>query len=186
MAADRTTRGRLSWLAVLAKPVSSGRLGRLGRFAPAALVVLLVALLVAGGVLGFKLREAYAVQDRRAAILHAARQQALDFISLDYRHANRDIQRVLDGAAGDFKKQYSNSRKQLQKLIKQNKAISKGEVLSAGIVSSDADSARVIIVADSQVDNVSTKKPRPRHYRLQMDLVHKNGRWLTTNLRFVG
>ncbi|MQA83898.1 MAG: MCE family protein [Streptosporangiales bacterium] len=177
MVADRTARARrerVSWAA------------RLRRAAPTVLIVLLVALLATGGVLGYQLREIGAAQERRAAILHAARQQALDFTTLDYRHFDRDAARVLDGATGDFRNQFQRSSKQLAQLVRENKAISEGEVLSADIVSADADSARVIVVADSTVTNVSSKEPRPRHYRLQVDMVHRNGRWLASDIRFVG
>lgn len=181
MAVDRTARahrGRLSRF----RPTR----GRLRRAAPSVLVALLVALLALGGVLGYQLRELRAAEERRAAILHAARQQALDFTTLDYRHFDRDAGRVLDGATGNFRNQFQRSLEQLSELVQENKATSKGEVLSAGIVSADADSARVIVVADSEVTNASTEGPRPRHYRLQVDMVHKDGRWLASDIRFVG
>jgi Mce-associated membrane protein len=59
-------------------------------------------------------------------------------------------------------------------------------VLEAGVVSMDEDSATVVVVADSQVTNKSTDEPQPRHYRLQLDLVLEDGRWLTSDLQFVG
>jgi Mce-associated membrane protein len=64
--------------------------------------------------------------------------------------------------------------------------MSKGKVLQAGLVSSDQDSARVIVVADSTVSNLNTQSPQPRHYRLQLDLVRQGSRWLTSDLQFVG
>lgn len=184
MAVDRTARADRERLS----HPGPGR-GRLRRAAPVlvmVLAVLLVALLAAGGVLAYQLREIRSAQERRAAVLHAARQQVLDFTTLDYRHFDRDAERVLDGATGDFRNQFQRSSKQLSELVQENKAVSKGEVLSAGIVSADADSARVIVVADSTVTNASTEEPRARHYRLQVDMVHKDGRWLASDIRFVG
>jgi Mce-associated membrane protein len=54
------------------------------------------------------------------------------------------------------------------------------------MVTADAGAARVLVVADSDVSNTATKQPMPRHYRMQLDLVHKDGRWLTTDMQFVG
>ena len=59
-------------------------------------------------------------------------------------------------------------------------------MLSVGVVSADADSARTIVVADSDVQNVATREPQPRHYRLQLDLARQGDRWLLTDLQFVG
>lgn len=124
--------------------------------------------------------------DRRQDILAAARQSALNFTSLDYRHYDRDSANVLSGATGEFKKQFAAQTKQLTQLVAQNKSVSEGQVLEAGIVRSDEDSARVLVVADSKVTNTAVPEGEARTYRLQLDLVHRDGRWLTSDVEFVG
>jgi Mce-associated membrane protein len=156
------------------------------RWLTATLGVLLAALLATGGVLAWQLREATALADRRTAVLQAATEHVSTFLSIDYRQARRGTEEVLTGAAGEFKRQYAASRARLHELVRQNRTVSTGEVLSAGVVSSDPDSARVIVVADSQVQNVSSPEPQPRHYRLQVDLARQGERWLMTSLEFVG
>ncbi|GGS46085.1 hypothetical protein [Streptomyces violaceus] len=123
---------------------------------------------------------------RRQGILAAARQSALNFTSLDYRHYDRDSANVLAGATGDFRKQFTAQTEQLTQLVAQNKSVSQGQVLEAGIVRSDEDSARVLVVADSKVTNTAAPEGEARTYRLQLDLVHKDGRWLTSDVEFVG
>ncbi|MBR8641323.1 hypothetical protein KEF29_23430 [Streptomyces tuirus] len=123
---------------------------------------------------------------RRQDVLAAARQSALNFTSLDYRHYDRDSANVLAGATGDFKKQFTAQTEQLTKLVAQNKSVSEGQVLEAGIVRSDENSARVLVVADSKVTNTALPEGEARTYRLQLDLVHKDGRWLTSDVEFVG
>jgi Mce-associated membrane protein len=158
-----------------------------GRFAAPDLVLAAVVLaLVAGGVvLGQRWNEARADERRYDAVLAAARREALAFTTLDHRTVKRDTQRVLDGATGSFRRQFEASRDQLIELATQNKSVSKGKVLSTGVVSADPDSARVIVVADSTVSNVNTPAPQPRHYRIQMDLVHSGDAWVTSDLEFV-
>jgi Mce-associated membrane protein len=124
--------------------------------------------------------------DRREAALDSARQQAVNFTTLDYQHLDRDLGRVLRGATGDFRKQFQAGTKDLSTLVTQNKAVSRGEVLDAGLVSSDDDSARVLVVADSTVTNAADPKPQKRHYRMQLDLVRHGDRWLVSDLQFVG
>ena len=136
--------------------------------------------------LGLKLADQRAAQQRRQDILAAARQSALNFTSLDYRHYDRDSRTVLEGATGDFKKQFAAQTAQLTKLVAQNKSVSEGQVLDAGIVRSDAGSARVLVVADSKVTNTAAPEGQARTYRLQLDLVRVAGRWLTSDVTFVG
>lgn len=123
---------------------------------------------------------------RHQDILAAARQSALNFTSLDYRHYDRDSANVLAGATGDFKKQFAAQTKQLTQLVATNKSVSEGQVLEAGIVRSDENSARVLVVADSKVTNTAVPQGEARTYRLQLDLVHRDGRWLTSDVEFVG
>jgi Mce-associated membrane protein len=158
--------------------------GRLLLFA--ALALLAVAALVGTAVLVPKMSAAGARDDRRAEVLHAARQQTVNFTTLDYRHLDRDLGRVLAGSTGDFRKQFRAGTKNLTELVTANKAVSQGEVLEAGLVSSDADSARVLVVADSTVVNTASPKGEKRHYRIQLDLVRHQGSWLVSDLTFVG
>jgi Mce-associated membrane protein len=123
---------------------------------------------------------------RRTEVLEAARQQAVNFTTLDYRHLDRDLGRVLAGSTGDFRRQFRKGTADLSQLVTANRAVSQGEVLEAGVVSDDADSARVLVVADSTVTNAASTGPQRRHYRLQMDLVHRGSRWLVSDLQFMG
>ncbi|WP_307179853.1 hypothetical protein [Streptomyces africanus] len=136
--------------------------------------------------LAFGLYEHREADQRRQGILAAARQSALNFTSLDYRHYDRDSANVLAAATGEFKKQFTAQTDQLTKLVAQNKSVSQGQVLEAGIVRSDEDSARVLVVADSKVTNTAAPEGEARTYRLQLDLVHEDGRWLTSDVEFVG
>ena len=152
----------------------------------AVLALLIVAALVGIGTLGPKISAASSRDDRRAEVLHAARQHTVNFTTLDYRHLDRDLGRVLDGSTGDFRKQFKAGTKNLTELVTANKAVAKGDVLDAGLVSSDSDSAVVLVVADSTVVNTASPKGEKRHYRLQLTLVRHQDRWLVSDLTFVG
>jgi Mce-associated membrane protein len=136
--------------------------------------------------LGLSLNDQREADQRRQDILAAARQSALNFTSLDYRHYDRDSANVLRSATGDFKKQFAAQTEQLTELVAENRSVSEGQVLEAGIVRSDQDSARVLVVADSKVTNTAVPKGESRTYRLQLDLVQRDGRWLTSDVEFVG
>lgn len=166
--------------------LSERRVGLSGRAAVLSLLVLVcLASLVVLAIAVPKVSAARTRDDQRDAILHAARQQAVNFTTLDYRTMDRDLKRVLDGSTGDFRKEFEAGTKDLKDLVAKNQAVSQGDVLEAGIVTSDADSARVLVVADSTVTNTNSNQPQKRHYRIQMDLVRERSRWLVSDLQFV-
>ncbi|MET7512723.1 hypothetical protein ABZS88_04465 [Streptomyces sp. NPDC005480] len=157
-----------------------------GRAWPVALAVATVLTTALTIWLGLALHDRHETEQRRQDLLAAARQSALNFTSLDYRHYDRDSANVLAGATGDFRKQFAAQTEQLTKLVAENKSVSEGQVLEAGIVRSDERSARVLVVADSKVTNTAAPKGEARTYRLQLDLVQRGGRWLTSDVEFVG
>ncbi|MGH3342908.1 MAG: hypothetical protein ACRDPK_08500 [Carbonactinosporaceae bacterium] len=160
--------------------------GRLNVWLFAGLSAVFVMLLVASGVFGMKLREASEDEARREAVLHAARQEAVNFTTVSYKDIDTHVKRVLEGATGDLKSQYKAGVEDLRQLVTQNEAVSEGEVLSAGIVSMDDDSARVLVVADSQATNASIPEGQTRHLRMQLELTRADDRWLVSQLQFVG
>lgn len=151
-------------------------------------VLALAAVLAAAGCgwLGLQVHRQHQRTQRDQDVLAAARQFAVNFTSLDYRHYDQDGAHVLADATGEFKKEFASRTKDLTKLVTANKSVSTGRVLDAGIVHADDRSARVLVVADSQVTNVAAPQGQSRSYRLQLDLVHEGGRWLTSGLEFVG
>ncbi|MGW1494446.1 hypothetical protein [Streptomyces sp. NPDC002402] len=159
---------------------------RQGRATAAALVVATVVTTALSGWLCVQVYEQRAEAQRHQEILAAARQSALNFTSLDYRHYTQDSENVLKGATGDFKEQFSAQTTELTKLVAANKSVSQGQVLEAGITRSDERTARVLVVADSKVTNTAAPGGQARTYRLQLDLVRENGRWLTSDVEFVG
>jgi Mce-associated membrane protein len=105
---------------------------------------------------------------------------------MDYRTFDRDAQRVVDGSGGQLRQQFTDSTGALKKAMTTNRSATRGRVLDAAVVDADGDSARVLLVVDADVTNTSTTTPSARHYRIQLDLARQAGRWLGTDLSFVG
>ena len=145
---------------------------------------------VFGGVLVYQEhqdRESEAVaQDRYGAVLAAARDEVEAFINIDYRDAQESIDAVAAGATGEFAKQYDSSTDGVVQLLQQNQSVMDGEVLSAGVVDLDNDSATVLASTKGTVANkASGNKPVARYFRLKLDLQYVDGEWRTGNLEFV-
>jgi Mce-associated membrane protein len=163
---------------------TAGPLSRRHYLLLAGLVTGLAAALVALAALVPKASEDRTESRRREAILRAARQEAVNLTTIDAEHLDRDIQRILDGATGEFKEQFAAGSNELTNVLTTSKSTSTGEVLEAGIVTADDDSAQVLVVVDSRITNAQEPQGRLSHYRLQLDLVRQGSRWLTARLEF--
>lgn len=131
--------------------------------------------------------EAERVSRQYDDVTRAARAESLAFLTVDYQRMDPLIARVLAGATGDFKSQYDKSQVDVKASAQQSRAVAKSTVKSVGIGELKPDAATVFVAADSAVTNKLTKgKPQPRYYRLQLSMKRVHGRWLTSDLQFVG
>ena len=153
--------------------------------------LLLACACVVGGVLAYgahqERADAAEEQERYGDVLQSATTETEAFINIDYRKAQESIDAVAAGATGDFLAQYEESTEEVIAVLEQNKSVMDGEVVWAGIVDADADSATVIAATTGTVANVSTEnKPVERNFRIKLDLQLVDGEWRTGNLEFVG
>lgn len=157
--------------------------GRLVRWV--SLVVLAVALVIIA-VQGRQWYELRALESARGQALAAARQVTIDFVTISAGSVDRDLQRVADGATGDFKDQFTKSMPQVRAAVIENKVDSQGTVLRAAVVSADRTSAVVLVAVDATVHNVNAPDGRLTHYRIRTNLARVGGAWLVSTLEFVG
>ncbi|WP_372728338.1 hypothetical protein [Nocardioides sp.] len=155
------------------------------------LALVLACAAVFGGVLAYQehgeRERAAAEQERYGDVLAAATAEAEAFINIRYDDAKASIDRVAAGATGAFRKQYDSSTEGVLEVLRENRSVMDGSVVWAGVVTLDDDSATVIAATQGTVANVQTgNKPIARNFRLQLDLVLRDGVWLTNDLQFVG
>ncbi|GAA1147481.1 hypothetical protein GCM10009606_27890 [Nocardioides aquiterrae] len=155
------------------------------------LALLLACACVFGGVLVVQQhrddQRVAAEQERYGEVLAAARTEVTAFINIDYRNAQDSIDAVAAGATGDFRKQYDTSTDSVVKVLEREQSVMDGQVLWAGVVDVDADSATVLAATTGTVANRSTDNQKvARYFRLKLDLQKVGDRWLTSNLEFVG
>ena len=122
-----------------------------------------------------------------AAISRAARAETLAFLTIDHTKMDQLTEKVLDGATGDFKKQYQASLKSLKESAASQESFSTGRVDEVGLSEIDADSASVFVAAGSKVKNRGTKgEVEDRSWRIKLTMAKEDSRWLVSNLEFVG
>lgn len=160
---------------------------RAGRWVAGGLAVVLLALLVATGlVLAGRDEVDEGLTTAQHDVAAAARTEALAFLTVDHRDMDPLVDAVLDGATGDFAEQYAAQRETLTSEAVRTEARSTPEVVALGVGDQDDDSATVLVAANSTVTNAGTGSDgQVRYYRLRLELVREDGRWLTSDLRFV-
>jgi Mce-associated membrane protein len=157
------------------------------RLYAAALAVALAVAVVVAAITGYRWYRQQRLDDAHQAALAAARQTTVNFVSVSASTVDRDLQRVLAGATGDFRDEFKRGEPQVRTAVVDNKVDSHGTVLRAGLVSGDSDSATVLVAVDATVKNVNAPQGRLSHYRIQVDLAKdRSGHWLVSRLQFVG
>jgi Mce-associated membrane protein len=150
----------------------------------AGLVVLLAGSAVALAlVVKAHLDDRHALTRARDDALVAARQEIVNLDSLSADTVDAGLKLVLDGATGTFKDQFSRSQADLKTLIVNQKTVSSGSILSAGVVRADTSTVTVLIGVDRTVRDSSTPQGAVAHDRWRVDLEKHGGRWLVANLQ---
>jgi Mce-associated membrane protein len=147
--------------------------------------VLAVAAVVVAATLGRAAWQARQADESRAAALAAGRQIAVNFVTMRASSFDADTKRVLDEATGQFRTEYASTLAQLKPVVTANKTVSTVERAEASLVSSDDDSARVIVGVVAPTTNASTSTPEKKTYRLRLDLVRVGDAWKVNALDFV-
>jgi Mce-associated membrane protein len=165
-----------------APPKRRWRLPLIG--AAAALALALTAAVLSG----YHWYQDRALDEAHQQALASAKQTSVNFVSVSASSVDRDLQRIVAGATGDFKDEFTRGQAQVRTAVVENKVESRGTVLRAGLVSGDRRSAVVLVAIDATVKNVKAPDGRASHYRIQVDVTRdgKSGAWLVSKLQFVG
>jgi Mce-associated membrane protein len=118
--------------------------------------------------------------------LAVARQEAVNFFSLDHRTADRDVKRVLALATGDFREEYEQRSAEIISGMQEKKLAVAASVPDDGVALEFLDdrSARVLVSVDVVTMNPAdaTKQPAPERYRTRLTLELRDGAWLVSGL----
>lgn len=145
-----------------------------------AVVALLLATLVT--VLGVRLATGSG-SDEPALV--AARQTATDLLTIDPATADDTLQRLTDGATGEFAGQLDARSGNFAGAIRESEVSSTGTVSAAGVSERGPGRAVVLVAAESTVQNAQVPDGEQRQYRMRLTVEEDGGRWLVSRLEFV-
>ena len=148
--------------------------------------VALVAAVVLAATSGREWYAARQTEQANAAATAAARQLAINFVTVDYQKVDADTARVRAGATGEFLKSYSASVDELKKVLVANKTVSTVQRSEAALVSGDRDSAVALVGVVAPTKNTAVPAGETKTYRMRLDLRKVGETWKVENLEFVG
>jgi Mce-associated membrane protein len=137
-------------------------------------LVMVVGLAALAGWLGFREYQSHQAQQQRALLVQVGRQGALDLTTIDWQHADGDIQRILDSATGTFYDDFSKRSKPFIELVKKVQSKSVGTITEAGLESESGEEAQVLVAVSVNTSTVGGAEQEPRHWRMRIT-VHKDG-----------
>jgi Mce-associated membrane protein len=142
----------------------------------AAIIGLVVVLALGGlvGWLGYRAYESHQAEQQRDLFLQVGRQGALNLTTIDFEHADADVQRILDSATDTFYDDFSKRSQPFVDVVKQAQSKSVGTITSAGLESDDNDGGQVLVAVTVKTSNAGAAEQAPRAWRMRI-MVKKTG-----------
>ncbi|WP_123025426.1 tetratricopeptide repeat protein [Mycolicibacterium stellerae] len=148
-------------------------------------LVAVVALAGLCGWLGFRAYESRKAADERSLFLQVGRQAALNLTTIDFEHADEDVQRVLDSSTGTFYDDFQARAQPFKEVVKQAKSKSVGTIAEAGVESETDDGAEVLVAVTVKTSNAGAAEQEPRAWRMRITVQKVGDEAKVANVRFV-
>jgi Mce-associated membrane protein len=134
----------------------------------ATIVGLVVVLALAGlvGWLGFRTYESQNLE--RELFLQVGRQGAINLTTIDWEHAEADVQRILDSATGAFYDDFQQRAAPFVEVVKQAQSKSVGTVTEAGLESESDSEGQVLLAVTVKTSNAGAQEQQPRLWRMRV------------------
>jgi Mce-associated membrane protein len=180
--------------AAAAEPVvepapASGPMSRPPRPRPwlvAAAAIVIAGLAAGWAITAWKLHDRSRLDAARSSALSAAQSYAIDMASYDYRHLDQDFGKVEQHSTASFQHDFAQSSASLKQVLVQYQATATAKVTGAGVSTASSSKATVVVFVDQTVTNSKAAgKSTTERSRMQLSLVHANGRWLLDKVQLV-
>ncbi|GAB09715.1 hypothetical protein GOARA_045_00690 [Gordonia araii NBRC 100433] len=144
-----------------------------------AVAVLVAALVVLTGFLGFRYYRLAGVESARDSSLTAAKSYAQTMFSYEPENVDEKIARaqgfVIEGARKEFDEQVTQLK--MAHNVKSNRIISKLDVADAGVVTNTRTTSTVLLFLNQSVTSKAEPKVRIDPSRVQFTMVRQGGDW---------
>ncbi|AQT78997.1 Mce protein [Mycolicibacterium litorale] len=133
-----------------------------------------VALTALTGWLGYRAYEARQADQLDELLVGVGRQGAINLTTIDWEHADADVQRILDSATDQFYDDFAKRSQPFVDVVKQAQSKSVGTVTEAGLESVTGTEGQVLVAVTVQTANRGAPEQQPRAWRMRLT-VKKTG-----------
>jgi Mce-associated membrane protein len=144
-----------------------------------------VALAALIGALSVRAYHAHQSAERRALYLQVARQGAVNLTTIDWHHADADVQRILGAATGTFHDDFSQRSQPFIDVVKKVQSTSTGTVTASGLESSTDTDAQVLVAVSVQTSTSEAPQQTPRAWRMRISVQKDGPDVKVSNVEFV-
>ena len=148
-------------------------------------LVLVLALGGLTGWLGFRAYESRKADEQRNLFLQVGRQGALNLTSINFEHAEADVQRILDSATGTFYDDFQSRAQPFVEVVKQAQSKSEGTIAEAGLESASENGAEVLVAVTVKSSNAGAPDQQPRAWRMRLTVEKVDDQAKVSNVEFV-
>lgn len=148
-------------------------------------LVIVVTLTGLVGWLGLRAYQAHQAQEQRRVFLEAGRQTALNLTTIDFQHANADLQRILDRATGQLYDNFSERAQPYVDVVLRTQSKSVGTVTEAAVESQSGDQAQVLVAVTVTTSNAVAPQPERHAWRMRLSVRQVGGTAKVSNVEFV-
>jgi Mce-associated membrane protein len=145
--------------------------------------VVVVVLALAAGLLTVRARGADRVEQARTQATAAAEATAVDLLSYDYRHLDRDFARARAELTGGFADDYATTTKTVVRpTAEQVKAVVKADVAASSVVRAGPNQVVVLLFVNQTTTSTRLDGPKVDLNRVRMTLDRVDGHWLVSQV----
>ena len=155
------------------------------RLATIAGLVVVVALAGLAGWMGYRGYTSYKADEQRKLFLQVGRQGALNLTTIDWQHAEADVQRVLDSSTGTFYDDFQSRAQPFVEVVKQAQSKSVGSISEAGLESESENAAQVLVAVTVNTTNAGAPEQQPRSWRMRISVEKVGDEAKVSNVEFV-
>lgn len=145
-------------------------------------VVVLAALC---GWLGYRAHQSHQQEQLRAQLVAVGKQGAANLTTIDYEHADVDVQRILDSATGEFYDDFSARSGPLIDVVQKVQSKSVGTVTEAGLESMNGQEGRVLVAVTVKTTNRGAPDSQPRYWRMRLTVTPQGEDVKVSKVEFV-
>lgn len=144
-----------------------------------------VALAALIGVLGFQAHRAQQSADLRELYLQTGRQGAINLTTIDWHHADADVQRILGMATGTFYDDFAQRSQPFVDVVKKVQSVSTGTVTVSGLESASDTDAQVLVAVNVLTTTNEAPDQSSRSWRMRLSIQKVGNDAKVSNVEFV-